>query len=317
MKKYIIAVSVALLTIGGFVVADNTLNPVQAKDCGNNAVAKCGVWSVSEMRGAYNNDTTPGLRNIFHGMGLTSDIVNHATVKEGVVGKDGNVTVDGEVVATNASSAGRTIMSHTTQRVERNHGGTTYYESSTSDSFRSQKLDSYVFFDEDDRFIGAVIKDCGNPVKGKPTKPEPKPEPEPEKPNKIEVCRLKDKKYPVTIDEDKFDPSKHSMDPEDCEDEPEPEPEKPKKIEVCRLSDKKYPVTIREKEFNPKLHSMDPEDCEDEVVVPEPETPTTPEVPEELPQTGVVDVALSGLGLGSIIASGLAYVASRRNSFLG
>lgn len=73
----------------------------------------------------------------------------------------------------------------------------------------------------------------------------------------IVVCRLSDKKYPVTIKESQFDSSKYSKNPEDCK-----VPEE-KTIEVCRLSDKKYPVTIKESEFDSTKYSKNPEDCKD------------------------------------------------------
>lgn len=76
----------------------------------------------------------------------------------------------------------------------------------------------------------------------------------------IEVCRLEDKVYPVTIKESEFDSSKYSKNPADCKDEEE------KDIEVCRLSDKTYPVTIKESEFDSTKYSKNPADCkEDEV----------------------------------------------------
>ncbi len=73
----------------------------------------------------------------------------------------------------------------------------------------------------------------------------------------IEVCRLSDKKYPVTIKESEFDAKKYSKNPEDCK-------PKEKTIEVCRLSDKTYPVTIKESEFDSSKYSKNPKDCEAE-----------------------------------------------------
>lgn len=70
----------------------------------------------------------------------------------------------------------------------------------------------------------------------------------------IEVCRLSDKKYPVTIKESEFDSKKYSKDPNDCRE---------KTIEVCRLSDKKYPVTIKESEFDSTKYSKNPNDCKE------------------------------------------------------
>lgn len=108
----------------------------------------------------------------------------------------------------------------------------------------------------------------------------------------IEVCVLKDKKYPVRIKEDDFDSKLHSKDPKDCE---EPELVKvcdlndktvkhvtkeayeadkeryttdlakceTKYIDVCRLEDKKYPVRIKEEDFDRTLHSRDAADCKE------------------------------------------------------
>ena len=212
MKKLLIAASVLLATVVGFVVVDSIFNPARAADCSANSVAKCGVWSVAEMRNAYNNDTTPGLRNIFNGMGLTSDIVNKSTVKEGVTTKSGLVIVDGKTVATGATSAGRLV--HSARYTTHTYGGTKYYVSANADAFLSDNLAVYVFFDKNGIFQGAVIKDCGNPLKANPVKPTPKPAPPAEK--TIEVCRLKDKKYPVEIKESEFDKNKYSKNPEDC-----------------------------------------------------------------------------------------------------
>lgn len=227
MKKLLtlFAASIAVIAgLMGYIALSDSADATTCRGASTGSeVIKCGVWSVSEMRDAYSSDRTPGTKNIFSGMGITSDMVNHSTVKEGTVGKDGRVIVDGKVVATNAWSSGRTVMSHTTQRVKRVYNGTVYYESPTSDSFRSSTLASFVFFDANGRFQGAVIKDCGNPVKATPTQPEPK---------DITVCRLEDKKYPVTIKENEFDSRKHSKNPEDCKEE-----EKPVPVAECRVLD--------------------------------------------------------------------------------
>lgn len=122
-----------------------------------------------------------------------------------------------------------------------------------------------------------------------------------EQPKEITVCRLSDKKYPVTIKESEFDSTKYSKNPEDCKETPTPET---KTIEVCRLSDKKYPVTIKESEFDSTKHSMNASDCE---------TPAQPTQPTELPQTGPAEALASVAGAGSLVAATSYYVASRRS----
>lgn len=153
-----------------------------------------------------------------------------------------------------------------------------------------------------------------------------------EQPKEITVCRLADKKYPVTIKESEFDSSKYSKNPEDCKETPVV-----KDITVCRLEDKKYPVTIKETEFDSSKYSKNPADCKEAPVEtpkcevpgkenlpadsPEcketpatPETPTTPTVPVELPHTGIADSFLNVMGLGSLVGMTAAYVASRKQS---
>ena len=140
-------------------------------------------------------------------------------------------------------------------------------------------------------------------------------------PKEIQVCRLSDKKYPVTIKESEFDASKYSRNPDDCK------VVEDKDIEVCRLSDKKYPVTIKESQFDDTKYSKNPNDCkenppvEDKCPVPgkehlpadsedceEDEAPT----PTELPETGMGENVLSLLGVGSLAGVTSAYIASRR-----
>lgn len=103
-------------------------------------------------------------------MGITTDTINNATVKEGYVHRDGRVTIGNEVVATNAISAGRQITNN--QRTKHTYNGTVYYTSSTS-HFGASKLSAFVFLDKNGRFLGAVLHDCGNPIKATPTKPKP------------------------------------------------------------------------------------------------------------------------------------------------
>ena len=166
-------------------------------------------------------------------------------------------------------------------------------------------------------------------------------------PKTIEVCRLSDKKYPVTIDENDFDETKHSKNPNDCKGTPKPVE---KEIEVCRLSDKKFPVTIKETEFDSAKHSKNPNDCKEAptpvkktievcrlsdktypVTIKETEfnetlysknsndcSVTTPEKPaptqsvEQLPETGALAPIAPFVGLGSIAAAAGYYIHSRR-----
>lgn len=161
-------------------------------------------------------------------------------------------------------------------------------------------------------------------------------------PKDIVVCRLSDKKYPVTIKETEFDSKLHSKNPEDCKEAPQP-----KKITVCVI-ETGVVTTINEQDFDAKKHTNDLSKCEKvqrcfipekriveiarkditdqhtedlskcapapvtpPVTPPTPPTPSTPPVAHELPRTGA-DAWIGGLGLGALITAGAAYIASRR-----
>jgi len=112
---------------------------------------------------------------------------------------------------------------------------------------------------------------------------------------KIEVCDLTTKKV-ITIDEKDFDSSKHSKNLADCK-------ETPKVINVCELSTKKS-VTIKESDFDASKHSKNFDDCK--------ETPVTPEIPTELPETGIADAIAKIAGAISLTSATAYYLASRR-----
>ena len=132
----------------------------------------------------------------------------------------------------------------------------------------------------------------------------------------MQVCRLSDKKYPVTIKESEFDEKKYSKNPNDCKEVPE-------ELEVCILESKEI-KKIKKEEFNEKIHTTDLSKCKEKPVTPPetpstpPETPSTPPktpetpTPGELPKTGTANIVMSALGLGGLTTAIIAYVASRR-----
>jgi len=105
----------------------------------------------------------------------------------------------------------------------------------------------------------------------------------------IKVCDLNTKKI-ITIDEKDFDSSKYSKNFDDCK-------EVVKSIKVCELDTKKI-VTINEKDFDSSKYSKNFDDCKTTV---------------ELPHAGISENIFSILGVGSLVASTIYYLASRRN----
>ena len=143
-----------------------------ARECGPNAIIKCGSLDEKELAADYKKNAEGDLGKIFNAYGITSSMISSHAGKKGYVTKSGDVVVDGKTVATGAHSLGRTKL----------HGGTAktingkkYYEGPTSQRFSSSKLDAFVYFDKNGRFIAAILLVCGNPVRATPPEPKPKP----------------------------------------------------------------------------------------------------------------------------------------------
>lgn len=102
----------------------------------------------------------------------------------------------------------------------------------------------------------------------------------------IQVCDLASKQI-ITIKENEFDESIHSMNYDDCK-------EVPTDLIVCDLTTKEI-VTIKENEFDSSKYSTNLDDCKKT-----PETPVTPTTPTELPQTGAGSGVLTIAGLATL-----------------
>lgn len=149
-------------------VATNQASAVvdDTPDCDNVAVIKCGVSSVSDMRSKASKGDVP---KIYNALGVSQSDLKSGSFVNGIVWRDGRVTVDGKTVATNAQTAGR------------NYGGTpisgTNAGKYSTSKFVTEGQTAYIKM-TGGKFDFAVIKSCGNPVSATP-KPEPKPEPKP------------------------------------------------------------------------------------------------------------------------------------------
>ena len=172
-KKIGIAISLGFAMLGGIWLA----SPSQAAGCNSFNVVYCGTHSMSELQTAYSRTE---IKELYKEWYITSTMIQGGSnMREGVVDANGNITVDGRVVATNSitvqSKAG--TRQPQPQRSYKTSNGYTYYQYPTGQSFvdgpKSYKM--YAWFDNDGKFITGVIKDCGNPVWGTPTTPPAKP----------------------------------------------------------------------------------------------------------------------------------------------
>ena len=168
MKSIRVVVMGAILAVSSLlgVVTFSAPASAEARECGDNAIIRCGAMSASELKSEYDKNDR-GLKKIYSYYNIdASDIASASSAKTGYAHTDGTVTVDGEVVATGAQTVGRS-GSLGGKKVDAN--GWTVYQG--PDRLKS-KLSAYVFFNADGTFKSAVLKVCGNPVKATP-KPKP------------------------------------------------------------------------------------------------------------------------------------------------
>lgn len=280
-------------------------------DCDNVAIIRCGAFNANVMREKASQGDVP---RIYNALGVSQDDLRGNYV-DGIVWRDGRVTVGGKTVATGAMTAGR------------NFGGTPIAGTNagiySTSRFATEGQTAFVRM-VDGKFDFAVIKACGNPVRANPTPP-PTPEPQPE-PEMIKVCVLAtweiktikksefdstkhtkdlDKCRPIkvcelatykiiTIKKGEFDKTKHSRDLNDCK-----KPSTPSMIKVCELATKNI-IEIKESEFDSSKHSKDLNQCAET------------ETPQVLAATGPETLVGGLFGASALGYSAYSYLQSRR-----
>jgi cbb3-type cytochrome oxidase subunit 3 len=142
-----------------------------AVDCDTNAIMKCGFQStasfVSKVKANDDGYGHHDLQTLFAAKGLSKSDYDRflKEAKTGYVYRDsGKLVVDGQTVATDMKSLGRTTLRGNRTAVK--IGGETYYYSSVKDSFLSSSLPAKVLFDDKGEVQFATLMACGNPTWG-------------------------------------------------------------------------------------------------------------------------------------------------------
>lgn len=140
------------------------------RDCNANSIINCGAVTGDELAQKYSQNATGDLPAIYNAYGITGQMIasTGTVAKMGEVHKDGRVTVNGETVATNATSIGRHNMAGSVPKVI---AGKTYFDSPPSTSFLSESIVAFVYFTPDGQFKAAIITSCGNPLTAVPVPP--------------------------------------------------------------------------------------------------------------------------------------------------
>lgn len=138
------------------------------RDCDSNALVYCGALSTTELSNKLRNGTgkpyqTAGeLQTLYGHYGFAmSDI---GSLREGWVTKENIVYVNGRgAVANNVYSLGRHDLSGS---IRESWAPYPLYSRHPSVSFNSYSLDAWVYLNSDGSMAYAIIKSCGNIVKG-------------------------------------------------------------------------------------------------------------------------------------------------------
>lgn len=203
----LLAVSAATM---GFVAF--ATSAASANDCDVNAVVYCGANSAGTLISRYDNgdghNSAAAIQRIYSHFGISSSDIHAmgADSHMGSVTSSGNVFLNGNLVATGVTTAGRkpdTTFSCGNQGPETffDIQGTKFYTRHPSASFCSSSLSALVVM-KNGVFQFAILTSCGNPVTGHPNmppppKPTPKPTPVPTpkpqpktviKPTPVNVC---------------------------------------------------------------------------------------------------------------------------------
>ena len=163
MKGKLLGFAVALVAVATIGVVQLDANALDStRDCDQYAVVYCGTMSEQEARNKYNNGDNAA---IFRDFGISQNEITG--MKPGVVYRDGTVRVDGRIVARDAQTAIRHFSGGNIP------GSATAKRVSVSRMADSQT--ALVKFDQDGKFMFAIMKPCGNPVTGTPTPPPAQP----------------------------------------------------------------------------------------------------------------------------------------------
>ncbi|HUP26357.1 MAG TPA: DUF11 domain-containing protein [Candidatus Limnocylindrales bacterium] len=153
MKKLFAAL---VCSVGLLLVLTVQPTSAQTGDCDDNAVVRCGAFSVSELQTKMTGDVPA----IYAHYGINT--ADFSSLTTGTVRSDGTVWANGRQVASQAISVGRQDMPGSTAV-----SGLGVYERPPSVSFASNELSAFIKM-TNGQFVYAIIQVCGNPVKATP-----------------------------------------------------------------------------------------------------------------------------------------------------
>lgn len=161
MKLKTLLMAAFAVVMAGIVYQTSVQALDSTRDCDQYAIIHCGTMSAEEARNKYDQGSV-----VFQSFGISRADIG-GDIREGVVHRNGDVTVGGRVVATGAVTAIRNMS-----------GGTPIAGTNAARHPTSRMADdqtAMVKFDANGKFLFAIMKPCGNPVSAQPKQPEPEP----------------------------------------------------------------------------------------------------------------------------------------------
>ncbi len=172
MLAGVFALAFAGAIAGGF-ASQQKSSAQEIRDCSYNSIdhsnvaGGCGALTAWELCQDMWTAIPGDLRTIYNEFGLQIGECDNdrffTEAKPGVINKQGQLIVDGQVVMDDVWTMGRTTLNGA-QPTPYVINGVTYYHSPTSASFGQSQLDAIVLFDNDGTVEFAALEACGNPV---------------------------------------------------------------------------------------------------------------------------------------------------------
>ncbi len=167
-KFYLITLGFLLSTVFSVNALRGTSSAVvdNTPDCDTVAIIKCGAFTEAGLLNKYDTNAYGDLPKVFGAFGISRADIAAGGFVNGIVWRDGRVTVGDKTVAKGAMTAGR------------NYGGTPIPGTNGAGKYPTSKFvtEGQTAFVKmvNGKFQFAIIKSCGNPVSANPeTQPEP------------------------------------------------------------------------------------------------------------------------------------------------
>jgi hypothetical protein len=172
----VVGAFVGIIIVTQFGVKQNVdaLTIATGKDCDNYSIINCGVTSSGDLQNKYGNQ--PYVRHVYQHFGISAANISAIgqTAVQGTVFRNGDVKVNGKVVATDALTAARQRV--TSQDKQVTVDGSTFFTRHLSVSWSHDSAPAYVVM-KDGIFQYAILAPCGNPITAAPVKPPATPPP--------------------------------------------------------------------------------------------------------------------------------------------